>query len=655
MTIKPFGEQLGMPTDRLRTTEETNCAVNRRAPYRCIHELFAAQVRQSPNAVALLCDEERLTYRELNARANRLAYHLRSLGVRAETLVGVYVERSVEYVVCILGILKAGGAYVPLDTNYPLDRLQYMLADMAAKVIVTNQPLPQGLNRPGMAVVNLATDSPLINACDEQDPDQINRDDHLAYVIYTSGSTGKPKGVAVPHRGVARLVRGQDYARFDAGQRFLLLASTSFDASTFELWGPLLNGAVCVIFSKQPLDFERLEMVIRRHGVTCLWLTAGLFNQVVDTRPSVLETVEQVLTGGEALSVPHVQKAMNLLPRVRLINGYGPTESTTFACTYAIVAGETFPNGSVPIGRPIANTSCYVLDGQFQRVPVGVAGELYIGGDGLAHGYLNQPEWTAEKFIADPFSVEPGARLYKTGDQARYLPDGNIEYLGRLDQQVKIRGFRIELGEIEVVLATHPGILKAVVLAREDVPGTKMLAAYLIVREAPGPTVTEVREFLVKRLPGYMVPAVFVKLDKLPLTPNGKVDRSSLPAPDPWQAGTHSVPDAPGSALEQNIARVWQEVLQLPITGLDHNFFDLGGDSIRLASVHTRLQGLLGRQFPVTDLFAHTTIRALAGHLNSGGKANNDGSAQLDRARLQRSVYSAKRKIRSNEKFEPNV
>lgn len=622
-----------------------DCEPDYAAPtsYACIHELFAAQVIRSPDAVALLCDEVQLTYRKLNERANQLAHHLRLLGVGMETLVGVYVERSIEYVVCVLAILKAGGAYVPLDTDYPLERLQYMLADTGAKVIVASRPLPQGMERPGIAIVDLTTDFPLIQAYDRNNPDSINSAEHLAYVIYTSGSTGKPKGVAIPHRGVVRLVCGQNYAQFDARQRFLLLASTSFDASTFELWGPLLNGAACVIFSKQPLDFERLEKVIHQYGVTCLWLTAGLFNQIIDARPSVLETVEHILTGGEALSVPHVQKAMKLLPQVRLTNGYGPTESTTFACTHAIATGEAFPNGSVPIGRPIANTTCQVLDWHLQPVPVGVTGELYIGGDGLARGYLNQPEWTAERFIADPFSAKPGARLYKTGDMARCLADGSIEYLGRQDQQVKVRGFRIEPGEIEVALATHPDILKAVVLAQEESPGVKTLAAYLVMREAPGPTAPEIREFLLKKLPEYMVPTAFEKIEKLPLTPNGKVDRSALPPLNRRPAETRSVPAALVTVLEKSIAGIWQEVLRQPVTGLDYNFFDLGGDSIRLAGVHAHLEKLLGRQFSITELFIYTTIRAQAAHFYSGEKPNDGMNSHLDRARQQRLAYSIQR------------
>jgi amino acid adenylation domain-containing protein len=618
---------------------------------KCLHELFQTEVQHTPEAVAVVFKDQQLTYLELNERANRLANHLRNLGVKPETLVGLFADRSAEYVVCVLAILKAGGAYVPLDTDYPVERLQFMLVDSGVPVVVADQSLPKDLSVRGITVVNLTSDARLIQACPKRNLNIINSAENLAYVIYTSGSTGQPKGVAVPHRGVVRLVRGQNYVEFDDRRRFLLHASTSFDAATFEMWGPLLNGAVCVILSKQPLDFQKLETVIRQHEVTCLFLTTGLFNQIIDARPSILETVQHVLTGGEVMSVSRVQKAMQLLPRLQLANIYGPTESTTFACFYAIKKEVVWPASSMPIGRPIANTTFYILDNFLQPVPIGVAGELHIGGDGLARGYHNRPELTAEKFIADPFSPEPGARLYKTGDLARYLPDGNIEFLGRIDHQVKIRGFRIELGEIEAVLGRHPNILNVVVIAREDVPDHKHLVAYLVIRQEPAPTGAELRDFLLQRLPNYMVPVSFITLTILPLTPNGKIDRKALPAPNQSPIEMRSASAIPETALEQSIASIWQDVLHLPVTELDHNFFDIGGDSIRIASVHDRLQKLLGRQFPITDLFAHTTIRSLAGYFNSSGNPNSTVDALRVRARQQRQSFSAQRNMRHNKQL----
>ena len=490
----------------------------------------------SPAAIAVVCQNDETTYQELNKRANQLAHYLRSVGVGPNVVVGVLLDRSLEMVVVLLGILKAGGAYLPLPKDYPTDRLRFMLEDTAAKVILADQAIPEILQDGCRRVVDLVADSELIAASLPSNLPALGSADCPAYVMYTSGSTGQPKGAAIPHRGVVRLVRGQSYAEFDPGQRFLWLASPAFDASTFELWGPLLNGATCVIYTEQLLDLGSLETVIQSNRVTCLWLTAGLFNAIIDQRPSVLQAVRQVLTGGEALSVSHVSRALRLYPSLRLTNGYGPTESTTFACTYEIKNDMTFPTGSVPIGRPIAHTHVYVLDEQQQPVPIGTPGELYIGGDGVALGYVNRPELTARSFIQDPFVMDKGSRIYRTGDLCLYQPDGNLEFLGRLDQQVKLRGFRIELGEIETELMRDPRVRQAVVLLREDRPGDKRLAAY-IVAQSPGmpPAAVDLRRHLQESLPDYMVPSTFVFLDALPLNPNGKVDRRALRAPD-WIA-----------------------------------------------------------------------------------------------------------------------
>jgi amino acid adenylation domain-containing protein len=445
----------------------------------CIHQLFETQVEQTPDAVAVVFENQQLTYRELNCKANQLANYLQNLGVKPEVLVGICLERSPEMIVGLLAILKAGGAYVPLDPDYPAERLAFMLEDTQVPVLLTQQSLVEKLPANDAQSLCLDTEWPTPSRQSEENPTCCTTADNLAYVTYTSGSTGKPKGVCAIHRGVVRLVKGIDYANLSSEETFLQLAPISFDASTFEIWGSLLNGARLALFPSHPLSLKELGQAIRRYQVTTLWLTAGLFHLIVDERIEELKPLCQLLAGGDVLSVPHVQKFLREGGECQLINGYGPTENTTFTLCYRIRGAEQLDN-SVPIGHPIANTQVYLLDSHLQPVPLGVRGELYVGGDGLARGYFNRPDLTADKFIPNPFSNEPGSRLYKTGDLARYLPDGNIEFLGRLDNQVKIRGFRIELGEIETVLSQHPAVRETVVIDREAVPGDKRLVAYVV-------------------------------------------------------------------------------------------------------------------------------------------------------------------------------
>ncbi|MEG4440643.1 amino acid adenylation domain-containing protein [Microcoleus sp. AT9_B5] len=445
----------------------------------CIHELFEEQVERSPDAIALVFEDKQLTYKELNQRANQLAHHLRNLGVTAEVMVGICVERSLEMVVGILGILKAGGAYVPLDPTYPKERLAFMLEDASVPVLLTQARLVESLPQHQARIVCLDTDWEIIERQNEENLSPQVTPDNLAYVMYTSGSTGRPKGVSVIHQGVVRLVKDTNYANLSAEEVFLQLAPISFDASTLEIWGSLLNGSRLVIMPPHTPSLQELGQAIRGYQITTLWLTAGLFHIMVDEQLEDLKQLRQLLAGGDVLSVPHVQKVLQELKGCQLINGYGPTENTTFTCCYRITEVTLIEN-SIPIGQPIANTQVYILDAQKQPVPIGIPGELYIGGAGLARGYLNRPDLTADRFILNPFSHEQGDRLYKTGDLARYLPDGNIEFLGRIDQQVKIRGFRIELGEIEAVLSQHPDVRESVVIKREDASGNQRLLAYIV-------------------------------------------------------------------------------------------------------------------------------------------------------------------------------
>jgi amino acid adenylation domain-containing protein len=593
---------------------------------KCIHQLVEEQAEKVPEAIAITFANQQLTYGELNRRANRLARYLKKLDVGPEVLVGVFMDRSLEMVVGLLGILKAGGAYVPLDPGYPQERLKFMIEDTAAPVLLTQQQLLKNLPEHGARVISLDRDWDAISReSDENLPARTSPED-LAYVIYTSGSTGNPKGVEVLHRGITRLVAGTEYARFDSSEIFLQLAPISFDASTFELWGALAHGSQCVLFPGRIPAIHELRAALDKYRITTLWLTASLFNTIIEQDPESLSGIRQLLTGGEALSVRHVRQALSTLPNTTIINGYGPTESTTFACCYTIPRQLDGALRSIPIGRPIANTEIFILDPHLNPVPVGVSGEIYIGGLGLARAYLKRPEATAEKFIPNPFSSEAGARLYRTGDLARYSVDGNIEFLGRLDDQVKIRGFRIEPGEIEHALKRHPSIQNAVVLAREDRPGDKNLVAYVVAARSRSVSANELKTFLSEKLPDYMLPSVYEFLDAIPLSLNGKVDRLSLPAPDRTTAHPAGGYQAPRNAVEETLAQIWAELLNVDRVGIHDDFFDLGGHSLLAVRVTNLIEKRLGTHFGVTSIFQAPTIEQLGLLINQAIRAAEPSS-----------------------------
>ena len=581
----------------------------------CIQELFEEQVRNTPDVPALLCDDREVTYRELNWRANQLGHYLTKRGVGPDTRVGVCLHRSPEMIVVLLGILKAGGAYVPLDPEYPNSRLQFMLEDARVPVLITQESLLENLPRNTAEIICLDDLPEKIANESKSDPEITTTPDNLAYVMYTSGSTGKPKGVAVTHRNVVRLVRNTNYASFSPDEIFLQSATISFDASTFEIWGSLLNGARLALMPPGASSLGELAQALKRYQVTTLWLTAGLFHLMVDNHLDDLRGVRQLLAGGDVLSVTHVQKVFAELKDTRLINGYGPTESTTFACCHPI-NDLTNVNGSVPIGRPISNTSVYILDRCRNPVPIGVQGELYIGGDGVARGYLDRPDLNAERFVHDPFSQAPDARLYRTGDLVRYRPSGEIEFIGRIDNQVKVRGFRIELGEIESALAEHPSVREAVVVARKD-NGDKHLAAYLVPRPGLTPSIDEVREFLKDKLPDHMVPSMFSVLDSLPLSPTGKVDRRALPPAKELDRTRSFAP--PTDELELKLSKIWERVLGLRSIGVDDNFFELGGHSLLAVRLFAQIERAFGRNLPLATLFQAPTVKQLARMLREEG------------------------------------
>ncbi|MEW5925849.1 MAG: amino acid adenylation domain-containing protein [Gemmatimonadota bacterium] len=615
---------------------------------RCLHELFAEAAARRPHAPALRFRGETTSYAELDRRSRGLAGRLAALGVGPEACVGVCLERSPALVAALLAVLRAGGAYVALDPRHPDDRLAWMLADCGARVLVTEPglrgrlagfggetvlcdgddvsagiqpPYPPGPPPPASggkgehdsAVAVLP--SPLAGEGSGEggptgEPEPVVSPDHLAYVIYTSGSTGTPKGTAVPHRAVPGFFRGVDYARWDEEQVTLQHSSVSWDALTLELWPALLTGGTCVLYAGDAAEPEALAREVRENGVTTLWLTSAFFNLVVDTRPEALAGVRQVMTGGETVSAAHVRRALELHPGLRLVNGYGPGECTVFSTCWPVPAG--FDGATVPIGRPVGDRRVYLLDRRLEPVPVGVPGELYVGGPAVARGYLGRPELTAAGFVPDPFG-EPGARMYRSGDRARWRADGVLEFVGRTDFQVKVRGFRVEPGEVEAVLLSHPAVREAVVLAREDAPGDRRLAGYVTARPGASPDPAELRAHLAGRLPAYMVPAALVVLDALPLTAHGKTDRRALPAPGASGGAAHLPPRTP---TEELLAAVWEEVLGVERVGAGDDFFALGGHSLLAARVASRLREAFGAEVPLRALFEAPVLADLAARVD---------------------------------------
>ncbi len=607
------------PAERHQLLSSWNQTANDYPRHQTITQLFGEEVARAPQAVAVIADSRQLTYGELDRQSNQLARWLRGTGVRPGALVCLCLERSVDLIVALLGVLKAGGGYVSLDPSYPPDRLTYMLRDTGATVLLTQQSLRGrvelfaggGESATGPAILCVDSERSRLAAESDAPLPAESAADQLAYVSYTSGSTGQPKGVCVSHRGVVRLVKQADYAHFGPDEVFLQFAPVAFDASTLEIWGALLNGGRLVIYPPGPTSLAALGEFIERHGITTLWLTAGLFHQMVEEQLDRLQNVRQLLAGGDVLSAAHVTRALEQLPRTTLINGYGPTENTTFTCCHRITA-PPLPGRSVPIGRPVANTQVYILDAQLQPVPIGVPGELYAGGDGVAAGYLNQPERTREKFIAHPFSRDPQARMYRTGDRARWLPDGSIEFLGRVDRQVKIRGFRVEPAEIEAVLAAHPAVKECAVVVREDANRAKRLVAFIVPKKPPAPAADAWRVYIADRLPDYFVPSAFLTLPALPLTANGKLDDRALPVDDGMRPDLPGHYVAPRDAVERQLATIWENVLNVRPIGVHDQFFALGGHSLLAVRMAAQVEKAFGQKLPIAAIFQHRTVEQLA-------------------------------------------
>ncbi|MCY1078721.1 non-ribosomal peptide synthetase [Archangium lansingense] len=578
-----------------------------------IIDVFERQVASTPDAIALEFGEQRLSYRQLDEAANRLAHVLRARGVGPDSRVALALDRSLELIISLLGILKAGGAYVPLDTSYPRERLSFMLEDAQPALLVTTREQLSRLPADGLPTLLIEESTEALAKAPGTSPRSGITPRNLAYIDFTSGSTGRPKGVCIEHSSVLRTVLDARYAEVSAQQSFLLIAPISFDASTLEVWGPLLNGGRLVVFPPHsPSDLQELAGILQRHSVTTLHLTSGLFTQMVDGNLDGLRGVRQLLTGGDVVSSPHVRRVLEQL-RIPVTACYGPTEGTLFTSCFRMTE-PSHVSASVPIGTPISGTQVYLLDSHLQPVPPGTPGELFISGDGLARGYLQQPALTAERFLPNPFSSAPGSRLYRTGDLARHRSDGVLEFLGRADFQVKIRGFRIELGEVEAALLSHPEVREAIVIAREDSPGNKRLVGYVTGKSDALDTLS-LRSYLQQRLPEYMVPSALMALEALPLTPNGKVDRKALPAPEARPEFRPFVP--PSSPTEVRLASLWCELLGLTQVSALDDFFELGGHSLLATRLVSRIRSSFEVELPLRALFEASTLSALSQRLDA--------------------------------------
>jgi amino acid adenylation domain-containing protein len=614
------------------------------------HHLFEAQAERTPDATALVFKDEQLSYRELNARANQLAHYLQGLGVGPDDLIGVYVDRSPELTVAMLGILKAGGAYMPLDPRYPADRLAFMLDDARVPVLLSVERLAGQRLEHQARVILLDRDWRQVALCSTDNTASRTTPGNLAYVIYTSGSTGRPKGVLIGHGGLTNLSEAQLRA-FDLKQenRVLQFSSLGFDASIFEVAMALRVGAaLCLADEDSLLPGQPLIDLMRQRAVTNVTLPPSALAAMPEEKMADLATI---VVAGEACSADLVERWAG---GRRFFNAYGPTEATVWSTLARCFSGD-----KPDIGRAIDNTQVYVLDRFLQPVPVGVPGELHIGGVGLARGYLNRADLTAERFIPNPFASEPGSRLYKTGDLACLLTSGRLDFLGRIDHQVKIRGFRIELGEIEAVLDQHPAVRQSVVADSRSRAGGMRLIGYFVASATAKPDPAELRSFLRERLPEYMVPAAFIELESFPLTPNGKIDRKALPAGDDVRQGLGSFYVAPQNEIERRIASIWQELLQVEKVGMNDSFFDLGGHSLLLAQLHSKLQETFDQEFSMVELFQYPTVSSLAVRLGGAKTAeasgaeggNTDDGLDQRKERLKRRLQQGRR-VSDTEAFE---
>lgn len=608
-----------------------------------LQEIFEKQVAKNPNQVAVKLGDKQLTYLELNERANQLARSLRARGVKAGKVVGLMVERSLDMMVGIWGIIKSGATYLPIEPNYPKDRIDYMLEDSQVQILVGHTQLIDQIDYTG-EVIDI-TDINLYQG-DKSNLENINSPDDIVYMVYTSGTTGKPKGILTMHYNISRVVKNTNYIDINSEDRILQLSNYAFDGSTFDIYGALLNGAKLVMVSKDNLlEINKLSNLIKEEEITIFFVTTALFNVLVDNNLEALKGVRKILFGGERISVPHARKALDYLGKEKLIHVYGPTETTVYA-TYYYINEIDEKADNIPIGSPLANTELYVLDKNNNLQPIGVPGELCIAGDGLAKGYLNRPEKTAEVFVDNPFGE---GKMYRTGDLVRMLGDGNVEFIGRIDHQVKIRGFRIELGEIQSKLLEHPAIKEAIVIAKGENGSVSYLCGYITGNKEF--TIAELREFLAEDLPDYMIPAYFVQLEQMPLTQNGKIDRKRLPEPDgTLDTGVEYL--APESEMEKELIRICESILGVEKIGMNDDLFALGGNSLKLISLSNRIYQELSVEVSLKEISQRSQIKQLAEYIEMAEKVDKVGIEQVE----EREYYplsSAQERIMIETELDP--